>query len=573
MLKIGVSKQDMTCELPNIGMLGYGKAGNVVKGISTRQYARAFVWQSDAQVFAYVCADICFVTDALKLAVLNHLENALPDVFSLQNVMLTAQHTHSGAGGFGEHFFYNLPFNGFQSDVLDIYSQAIAAAIVQAFAEKVEGKMQFSTQKLPDSETELGINRSLTPYNSNPEIVEKIKPADAAYAMDRTMKMLIFTTQNDELLGSINWLGVHTTSLSNDNTLVSADNKGYAAEYLEAYYNKNLSKNEVKTGLTKPSVHAFAQDTAGDITPNFVWDKQKKWTRGKYKNDIESAEHNGDIQYRLAKNIVEKNVNKAKNYIKTEKISILSQYIDFSQMQVAAHFTPNSEKNKRTAPSCIGVAMLRGTSEGPGTPPIIGLLTQKINLGLKWWELNVLTAKDSPERAAAQHKYEAQHPKSIVLEMQNRRLLLAAPRNLILPKWLDEHVGWIKTIDERGLAAQQDWLPSVFQIQIVVIGTLAILALPCELTTVAGDRLRKTALKALAKQGVEQVIVQSLANGYAGYATTFEEYQWQYYEGGHTPFGKWTLAALQTAVENFIENQAETDKIPLLIPKKLVWTE
>jgi hypothetical protein len=36
------------------------------------------------------------------------------------------------------------------------------------------------------------------------------------------------------------------------------------------------------------------------------------------------------------------------------------------------------------------------------------------------------------------------------------------------------------------------------------------------------------------------------ANGYSGYVTTNEEYQVQMYEGGHTVFGEWTLAALQT---------------------------
>ena len=31
-----------------------------------------------------------------------------------------------------------------------------------------------------------------------------------------------------------------------------------------------------------------------------------------------------------------------------------------------------------------------------------------------------------------------------------------------------------------------------------------------------------------------------------GYVTTYEEYQQQAYEGGHTLFGQWTLAACQS---------------------------
>ena len=42
------------------------------------------------------------------------------------------------------------------------------------------------------------------------------------------------------------------------------------------------------------------------------------------------------------------------------------------------------------------------------------------------------------------------------------------------------------------------------------------------------------------------MILSPYANAYSGYITTFEEYQVQCYEGGHTVFGEWTLAAFQT---------------------------
>jgi neutral ceramidase len=45
---------------------------------------------------------------------------------------------------------------------------------------------------------------------------------------------------------------------------------------------------------------------------------------------------------------------------------------------------------------------------------------------------------------------------------------------------------------------------------------------------------------------VKEVIIVPYANSYSGYITTFEEYQVQMYEGGHTVFGEWSLAALQT---------------------------
>ncbi|MBP7389479.1 MAG: neutral/alkaline non-lysosomal ceramidase N-terminal domain-containing protein, partial [Chitinophagales bacterium] len=59
-------------------------------------------------------------------------------------------------------------------------------------------------------------------------------------------------------------------------------------------------------------------------------------------------------------------------------------------------------------------------------------------------------------------------------------------------------------------------------------------------------RLRDSLFEVLKQRGVSQVILCPYANGYSGYITTYEEYQTQCYEGGHTVFGEWSLAALQT---------------------------
>ena len=49
------------------------------------------------------------------------------------------------------------------------------------------------------------------------------------------------------------------------------------------------------------------------------------------------------------------------------------------------------------------------------------------------------------------------------------------------------------------------------------------------------------------------VILSPYANAFSGYITTQEEYQTQYYEGGHTIFGQWTLAAHQTQFDKVAE--------------------
>lgn len=41
-------------------------------------------------------------------------------------------------------------------------------------------------------------------------------------------------------------------------------------------------------------------------------------------------------------------------------------------------------------------------------------------------------------------------------------------------------------------------------------------------------------------------MITSYCNAYCGYITTYQEYQSQCYEGGHTVFGEHTLGAFQT---------------------------
>jgi neutral ceramidase len=101
-------------------------------------------------------------------------------------------------------------------------------------------------------------------------------------------------------------------------------------------------------------------------------------------------------------------------------------------------------------------------------------------------------------------------------------------------------------------------------VSIARLGQLAIVALPAEVTTMAGRRLRKT-IQAHLGDWATHVVLAGYTNGYAGYVTTPEEYELQQYEAGHTLHGRWTLPAYQqTAAQlaNALENKtALTQKI------------
>lgn len=87
--------------------------------------------------------------------------------------------------------------------------------------------------------------------------------------------------------------------------------------------------------------------------------------------------------------------------------------------------------------------------------------------------------------------------------------------------------------------------PEILPIQIIRIGELAIVGVPFEVTTMAGRRIQLSIQSILRQAGIQYTLVASLANAYAGYLTTREEYAMQHYEGASNHFGPWSLMATQ----------------------------
>lgn len=92
----------------------------------------------------------------------------------------------------------------------------------------------------------------------------------------------------------------------------------------------------------------------------------------------------------------------------------------------------------------------------------------------------------------------------------------------------------------------KDSFPDYVLFQLVKINDLVMVPLPFEVTTESGNRIANAIKQQFddAKTPIQKVMVSSLAGGYTGYVTTPEEYGRQYYEGGHTIYGKQTLPYL-----------------------------
>lgn len=555
MYKIGVSKVDMTFSGEGCGMLGYGMHFHNIEGVETPQYARAFVIEQDGEKLVFVNAEICFSTIMLKARVIEKLTANHPKLgFTEENVMITAQHTHSAAGGYTQHLAYNFSIPGFRQDVYFHYSEAIIEAIVKAAQDLKPASIHHHTSEF-DKDAPIAFNRSIKAYNQNPEVEEKIDFKNRHLAADRNMKLLSFKDKAGKTFGSINWFGVHTTSVSNRCRKVCSDNKGYAAEYLESYL-KSKEENEDESNI----VTAFAQDAAGDISPNYIWELRHREYRGKYKDDYESASYNGNLQFVKAKEILSEIDENKGQKIKGGLDSIL-MYVDMSDIVIDEQYT-GGLKRERTSQPTWGMDFLEGTTDGQGASKVVGQAFRLILRSMRGIEVMSARLSKDPERQRhVIDYYNAHHPKSIAINHSTGVVVGAKhPERLVLPGFIDPAIKYIKYSNKVGYGKKTPWIPTILPLQIFIVGQLAIVGLPAEITTIAGNRLRATVLEVLQQRGIKEVLMTPYANSYAGYVTTYEEYRLQFYEGGHTLFGKWTLAAYQMKYKE-MANQ-------LLKPKK-----
>ncbi|MCB9751441.1 MAG: neutral/alkaline non-lysosomal ceramidase N-terminal domain-containing protein [Myxococcales bacterium] len=536
MLEIGVAKATIAAFRKGAGMMGYGMHFNFADGVDTPLHARAFVFRERerGRALAFVCCEICFVSVSIKRGVVARLQRDHPELgLDDASIMLCAQHTHSGPGGYSHYAFYNFTIPGYVPEVCDAIVEAIVEAITGAAARARPAALRYAAGEFPP-ELEIAFNRSLAAYNSN-EDVAPLPASDWHLAVDRTMELVRVDDERGQALGAITWFGVHATSLSNDNHLINWDNKGYAADAIESRVRGVLGDDEFTC--------AFAQATAGDVTPNYVYDRKKRWTRGKFEDDRDSARWHGERQAELAGALLER---AAEAPAQASELDCALTYVDFRDVRCDPDLA-GGEEDARTSPACVGVEMLAGTREGPGMPTPVALLAKAASWSVRAFERARAVLQSPERRAAVRQKYRSQGPKSIVIETGERRLL--GTRNISgvpIPGFVDPTLATFKRHHRTGGLDDAPWTPQILPLQIFVIGELAIVAIPGELTTVAGRRVRATVLEELRPRGVTRVLLTTYANAYSGYICTREEYQHQRYEGSHTVFGQWTLAAYRT---------------------------
>ncbi|CRK61939.1 FIG01123778: hypothetical protein [Alloactinosynnema sp. L-07] len=475
---VGRGISDVTGPAAENGMMGYSAFDQKTSGIHQRLRSRAFIVvdQANGKRVAYVNADLAMIFRAVQESVLAKLKSRYGALYTKENVLLSATHTHSGPGGYSHNLAYNLAILGFQEQTFNAIVDGIVESVEKAHVNLKPGTITLGRGELTDA----SVNRSRVGFEANPA-------ADKAHfpnAIDPAMTVLRFR-QGAADVGSISWFATHNTSVTNKNTLISPDNKGYAAYQWEHDHKGVRYLDSNPNGF----VAAFPNTNAGDMSPNL----NLRPGSGPTEDEFENTRIVGERQNAKAQQVY----NGPQTPI-TGGVDYRMRFVDMSTVDVEGRYTTDGTA-KRTCPGVVGASTMAGSVEdGPALPGFTEGMTSPI-------------AK------------------------------LLEPLDVEVPQWVKDCQYPKASLVPTGLIQAT---PDVLPLQIVKLGQLHLVAMPAEVTIVSGLRVRRTVAAELGVP-IENVLIQAYANDYSQYVTTPEEYDKQQYEGGSTLFGRNTLPAYQ----------------------------
>jgi neutral ceramidase len=531
----GAARHDITIFDRDAEMMGWAQPSNKARGVATPLHARAFVIRDEAsgRKMVFVNVELCFVSDSIRRSVLARIADI--DGVSPERVMMMATHTHSGPGGYSYDLVYTMTTPGFRPRILEAIVSGVVTAIREADAARVPARLRLHRRPVPLSEP-IVFNRSPRAYSANPD-VQPVDWKNRQRATNRQMTVLLLEALDGRWIGELNWFAVHCTSVHADYQWICADNKGYAA---------SASEHAAAERSDGTFVAAFNQGAAGDVSPNFRWDAHRGRRVGMHDDDFASARFVGEVQAEHALGMMRSD---AGTELDGAFEGALMRF-DLSDFEVAPRYA-GGRQGRRTGHARVGMGFLEGTEEGPGPLLPLRRLNAVLHRGAGLFKRAARAAGRSHEGPDDSHG-----GMYVFLELGRggagsafQMFNMGEPQ---APDWLDPTVAEARRLNRLGALGDRPWSQYILPVQLIRLGELVIVALPNEPTTMAGLRIERQVLAALHQQGVREVVVTGYSNGYAGYLTTWEEYQVQLYEGSSTLHGQWSLAAFQTATDEVV---------------------
>jgi neutral ceramidase len=494
---VGRGMADVTGPVVGIPLWGFGRPDQIGEGIHMRLRSRAFVIaeiDNPGDRLVFVSADLGSIDHHITLEVVERLQRQYGELYNLDNVLITATHTHSGPGGYWQSRTATGLDGGLYPEHFAAIVRGITASVVKAHEDMQPGSILINSGQVKDA----GANRSLVAYMENPAEERARYSANT----NTEMTLLKFVDDSGEI-GMINWYALHPTAMNFYNRLISGDHKGYASLKMEQEFGVTYNSDD-------DFVAAFAQADPGDVTPNTNLDNT-----GPGATDVETTQIMGERQLEVARQLFADARERVNGQIDSRRV-----YADLSSYEVQDQFTQAGPQS--TCPSAYGYSFAGGSTEDGGGHFLFreGMTEQKF--WLDWLIRFVTGAPEWTESVKA-----CQFPKPILFETGT------------------------------GNPPLQSQIRSV---TVARLGQLVIVALPVEVTTMAGRRLRESVMSELG-EWAEHIVLSGYANGYAGYVTTPEEYMLQQYEAGHVLHGRWSLPAYQqivTALAGDLQSGNET---------------
>ncbi|KAL9426108.1 hypothetical protein AB3S75_032975 [Citrus x aurantiifolia] len=574
---IGLGSYDITGPAADVNMMGYASAEQIASGVHFRLRARTFiVAEPQGNRVVFVNLDACMASQLVTIKVLERLKARYGDLYTEQNVAISGIHTHAGPGGYLQYVVYIVTSLGFVRQSFDALVDGIEKCIVQAHENLQPGSIYINKGELLDA----GVNRSPSSYLNNPA-AERNK---YKYDVDKEMTLIKFVNEEWGPIGSFNWFATHGTSMSRTNPLISGDNKGAAARFMEDWFEQRGSHN----GFNSP----YSNNPGTDRVPRRI------------SSLVHNPLENGNELMKLAASFERSEgrpatrslsvASRVRNALKrAEKPQFVSAFCqsncgDVSPNVLGAFCIDSGLPCDFNHSTCNGKNELC-YGRGPGYPDefestrIIGERQFRKAVELFNTATEQLTGKVGYKHAYVDFSnLEVGLPKrgggtEVVKTCPAAMGFAFAAGTTDGPGAFDFKQGDDKgnpfwklvrnvlkapskeqvkcqhpkpiLLDTGEMKIPYDWAPSILPVQILRIGQLVILNVPGEFTTMAGRRLRDAIKMALISGGGGQfnsnvhIVIAGLTNTYSQYVTTFEEYQVQRYEGASTLYGPHTLSA------------------------------
>jgi neutral ceramidase len=479
--QLGTAIRDITGPVADTQLQGYANSKQTSLGLHTRLWARAFVVEGcNGKRVAFVSADLAQMFHSVRQGVVERLRAKIGPKYNFDNLTISATHTHQAIAGYSHYDLMNM--TGMTNFGFHGFDTENYDAIVDGIVDAVTAAdAQASVTKGSIKMASGDVNGAS--FNRSKVAFDSDPESDRGNTeVDKTMTLLRFDASDGKALGLLNWFAVHNTTYSNEHRQVSSDSKGIAAYWFER------DKGATEWGPSVPFVAGFAQANCGDVSPNI---------HGRPDAQSDAAEtHSFDIankQYERAKSLYAS---------ATEQLSggveFVSTFVDFENIGVGTQYSKSLATF--TCRAEYGLSFMGGSKED--------------GVGLDFM----------PEGTVGPNPFAFWNPIEAGVQIcHGSKPLSPVPL---------------------GVRQGVNWSPTKLPLQLLVIGQLAIAAVPFELTTVTGRRLRNQ-LKASLGPRVRAVVIAGLSNDYSGYIATKEEYDRQQYEGASTQYGPWTEAALR----------------------------